>query len=408
MRRSQYRRATKGPKWLTGKRRLIAAAATIVAFGAIVTVTQVSDASTKRSTDRALAACDRIQAPRSSKLSSETKKGTYKQGKVTQHSDDGASDVPSTQTLRDRCRRWVMQNAGNNTGGGKPQPSQSGNTNAGGGQNGGGQTGGGQTGGGQNNGGAQTPPPGAGLDILARDCSKSQLQEHDGFQNGNRCVTTEFGEVGTEQNNPTLLITEHPDQVNVGEAFTIKVSTRNIIRDRFLAAGQGGYYVESSILQNGIVRGHFHTACRVLQSTNAAPDPAPAPDFFVATEDSKGSATPDTVDINVPGLKTAGTQQCSSWLGDGSHRIPMMQRANQTPGFDSFRLEVGNGGGNGGDQQQGGQQQGGQQQGGDQQQGGQQAGDQQQGGDQQDGQDQQAGDQQQQGQQQQQNGRRRG
>lgn len=385
MRRSQYRRATKGPKWLSGKRRLIAAAATLVAFGGIVTVTQVSDASTKRSTDRALAACDRIQAPRASKLSSETKKGTYttNKGKVTQHSDDGASDVPSAQTLRDRCRRWVMQNAGNNSGGGaSPAPSQSGGTNAGEGQNGGGQNGGGQNDGGNNggndggnNGGGQAPPPGAGLGVLANSCDDSQLDPHDGFQIGNRCVSTEFGEVGVAANNPTLLIVDHPDQVEVGQAFTIQVSTRNIIRDRFLAAGQGGYYVESSILQNGLVRGHFHTACRSLQNANEAPDPAPVPEFFVATEDSQGSATPDTVSINVPGLPTAGTTQCSSWLGDGSHRVPMMERANQTPGFDSFRLTVGGGGDEGdqgdqagdqgdqagdqGDQQQGQQQNGG-------------------------------------------------
>ena len=42
------------------------------------------------------------------------------------------------------------------------------------------------------------------------------------------------------------------------------------IRDRFLAAGQGGYYVESSVLQDGITRGHFHTACRMLSSTSGS------------------------------------------------------------------------------------------------------------------------------------------
>ena len=46
MRRSQYRRESKYSKWFTGRRRIIAAVATLVAFGGIVTVTQVSDAST--------------------------------------------------------------------------------------------------------------------------------------------------------------------------------------------------------------------------------------------------------------------------------------------------------------------------------------------------------------------------
>jgi hypothetical protein len=28
------------------------------------------------------------------------------------------------------------------------------------------------------------------------------------------------------------------------------------------------------------------------------------------------------------------------WAGDGSHRTPLMQRANQTPAFDSVRITV--------------------------------------------------------------------
>ena len=129
MRRSKYRRAS-SPTWFSGRRRIIAAVATVVAFGGIVTVTQVSDASTKRSTQRALAACNNLQAPKSSKLSTKTKKGTYTTngGRVTQHADDGSGSVPTTAQMRSRCRQWVMQNAGNNGG----------NNNGGGGNNNGG------------------------------------------------------------------------------------------------------------------------------------------------------------------------------------------------------------------------------------------------------------------------------
>ncbi|GGN60403.1 hypothetical protein GCM10010112_16650 [Actinoplanes lobatus] len=188
------------------------------------------------------------------------------------------------------------------------------------------------------------------LTILTDTCVDSNLPAHDGFQRGERCVSTEFGEVGVAANNPTLLITRAPDDVTVGTPFTLQVSTRNLIRDRFLAAGQGGYYVESSVLQNGLVRGHFHTACRMLTSTEEAPESAPVPAFFVATEDRRGGADPDTVTIQVPGLPQEGTAQCSSWAGDGSHRIPMMERANQTPALDSVRITVraANGGQNGG------------------------------------------------------------
>ncbi|BCJ44837.1 hypothetical protein GCM10010168_16500 [Actinoplanes ianthinogenes] len=187
---------------------------------------------------------------------------------------------------------------------------------------------------------ATTAVPGGNLGILTNSCDTSKLTRHDGFQKGDRCVSTEFGEVGSAANNPSLLITSAPRQVNRNTAFTLQVSTRNLIRDRFLAAGQGGYYVESSVLKNGLVRGHFHTACRMLSSTTTAPAPDPVPAFFVATEDSKGGRTPDTVTIQVPGLPQAGLAQCASWAGDGSHRIPMMERANQTPAFDTVRIRV--------------------------------------------------------------------
>ncbi|MEU5962333.1 hypothetical protein ABZ777_14095 [Micromonospora parva] len=231
------------------------------------------------------------------------------------------------------CQVQPTGNTGGNNGGGSTPT-----TTPGGGNNGGGNNGGGNNGGGNNGGGTE---PGAGLGVLANDCDESRLQPHDGFQNGNRCVSTEFGEVGAAANNPSLLITQFPEQVGQNQPFTLRVSTRNLVRDRFLAAGQGGYYVESSLLNDqGLVRGHFHTACRMLDSLTAPPEPQEVPAFFVATEDGRGGAQPDEVTIQIPGLPESGTAQCSVWAGDGSHRLPMMERANQTPAFDSVRIDV--------------------------------------------------------------------
>ena len=180
------------------------------------------------------------------------------------------------------------------------------------------------------------------LDILASDCTGSDLVAHDGFQKAPRCVSTSFGEVAAADKSPSLLITDAPDRVAPGEAFSITVSTRNLVRDRFLPAAQGGYYVESSLLNaEGLQRGHFHTACRMLPNSDEAPDAAPEPLFFEGTEDGGGGSVPDSVTVEVPGVEQAGELQCSSWAGDGSHRTPMMQRANQTPAFDSVRVEVG-------------------------------------------------------------------
>jgi hypothetical protein len=194
---------------------------------------------------------------------------------------------------------------------------------------------------GQGQGQSQNKAQVNGLTILGDTCAGSKLQAHDGFQNGNKCVDTQFGEVGNSGSNPSLLITKAPQEVRVNQAFELRVSTRNLVRDRFLAAGQGGYYLESSFLAaDGSVRGHFHTACRMLADTQNAPNPDPVPAFFVATEDGKGGRNPDTVTVKVSGLPTAGTAQCAVWAGDGSHRTPMMQRANQTPAFDVVRVQV--------------------------------------------------------------------
>jgi len=78
----------------------------------------------------------------------------------------------------------------------------------------------------------------------------------------------------------------------------------------------------------------------MLPSTSVAPAPDPVPAFFVATEDKAGGSTPDVITINVSGMPSAGTAQCASWAGDGSHRIPMMQSAKQIPAFDAVRITV--------------------------------------------------------------------
>ena len=180
------------------------------------------------------------------------------------------------------------------------------------------------------------------LDVLGTDCTNSELKPHDGFQEAPRCVSTSFGEVAEEEKSPSLLITEAPPSVKAQEEFTISVSTRNLVRDRFLGAAAGGYYKESSFLdESGIQRGHFHTACRMLDSLDTAPDAAPEPEFFLATQDNGGGEDADTVKITVDGgMPRTGTAQCAVWAGDGSHRVPMMQRADQTPAFDVVRIPV--------------------------------------------------------------------
>lgn len=178
---------------------------------------------------------------------------------------------------------------------------------------------------------------------LARDCSGSALEPHDGFQEAPTCSSTAFGEIAAQADDPQLLIVKAPRVVRVGQPIVLKVSTRNLKRDRFLGAAAGGYYLETSLLNgDGIVRGHFHSECRMLASTKEAPQPDRAGNgLFVATEDGGGSKTPDTVTVTLPGgLPSRGVAQCAVWAGDGSHRVPMMQFANQVPAFDAVRVLV--------------------------------------------------------------------
>ncbi|GIJ48467.1 hypothetical protein Val02_53530 [Virgisporangium aliadipatigenens] len=287
-----------------------------------------------------------------------------------------AAVVTVTQVSNASSRRWGNQNRGNQSTckpSNPPAPSTSGrasaSTAADGSQDGGVQNGrrvrnyadDGRAGGTRwtdNRGRPCTPSPGTGastgasagasssaappLQILGDQCEGvSKLPIHDGFQAGNKCVATEMGEVGPRDTNPSLLITDSPRTVNVGQSFQIKVSTRNLVRDRFLGAAAGGYYKESGFLNaQGLTRGHFHTACRMLANTNAAPEAGADPAFFVATEDGGGGREPDVITITVTGMPSRGIAQCSAWAGDGSHRIPLMELARQTPAFDSVRIIV--------------------------------------------------------------------
>jgi hypothetical protein len=205
-------------------------------------------------------------------------------------------------------------------------------------------------GGGPGDSGPGTVPPGGengdnnGLDILGRDCTSSDLPLHTGFQSeAAQCVNTQAGEATALENNPSLLITDFPDWVEVGQPFTLTVSTRNLLRDRFLGAGAGGYYLEASFLtEDGIQRGHFHTACVNLVDGQVAPTPATlnAPQFFAAVEDGGGGAGADVVSVEIPGLPGPGLYRCAVWAGDPSHRIPMMSFAREQPAIDAVRITV--------------------------------------------------------------------
>ncbi|MDG4823943.1 Pecanex-like protein 1 [Asanoa sp. WMMD1127] len=358
-------------------RRFIAVFATLAVFAGLVAVTQVSLAGSWRRNNNSLPVCPpSAAAPATSHDHSNeqdpdaTPPADAPPGEVAGAAGDGttgdappadaespAADAPAEDAEAAATTPAAQQQQQQRRRDGDRQrcrPASTPTSTTGGGSNGGGSNGGGSNGGGSNPGSTSgpttnptsttsptsAPPPPTLPETLGNTCEGTQLQEHDGFQNGPRCVGTQFGEVGAVEDNPTLLISRAPGLVRVNQQFDIQVSTRNLVRDRFLPAAAGGYYKESSRLtEEGLQRGHFHVACRLL-SGRQAQDPAPVPAFFKAVEDGGGGANPDTVTVTVPGLAAAGVAQCAAWAGDGSHRIPMMVRANQIPAFDSVRVVV--------------------------------------------------------------------
>jgi hypothetical protein len=302
-------------------KRVLALLAAVVVCGGLLTVTQVSNAGTngwnwgKRRPS--LPACPPANAGGATQGGSASPSGSASNNGVTVTTQNGRQ---VRQYRNDDNPGQQIRRGGNNR---NPRPTCTPTTPA--------------NGSASPSSSSTTPP----LEILATDCSDSELQAHTGFQDGNRCVSTAIGEVAELAKNATAMITDFPeDGVNVNQPFTLRISTRNLIRDRFLAAGAGGYYAETALLNGqGLVRGHAHIGCRVVNNTNEAPAPVRS-DFFVALEDGAGSANPDQININVTGLPRTGTAICSVWAGDGTHKTPSAQFANTQPAFDVVRFEV--------------------------------------------------------------------
>src|SRR6266545_4343420 len=179
------------------------------------------------------------------------------------------------------------------------------------------------------------PATGDGDAPLSKDCGDSPLTVNDGFQKGNTCVAVDSGEVSDKT--PAVLITRAPRRVASGVDFQISISSRNVVRDRFLAAATGGYYAERSVLNpQGIQRGHSHVWVQDIGSGRTAPDADAAPlDFFKAVEDNgDGDFT-----LTITGL-TAGNKKLCVNDADGSHRTAMTKAAKLAMPYDCVRLFV--------------------------------------------------------------------
>ncbi len=179
---------------------------------------------------------------------------------------------------------------------------------------------------------------------LSKSCDDSPLTTNDGFQKGNTCVAVDSGEVSDKT--PAVLITSAPEQVAAGQDFQVSISSKNVVRDRFLAAATGGYYAERSVLNpQGIQRGHSHVWVQDIGDGQSAPNADAAPlDFFKAVEDNGNG----DFSLTITGLNAGNKKLCVN-DADGSHRTAMTKAAKLAMPYDCVRLTVtgGNGGGGG-------------------------------------------------------------
>jgi len=329
-------------------KRFLAILAAAVTFGAFVTVTQVSNAGTRRHRPPAAKPCPSVT---STNGGTAQQAGTGGNQQVAPPATAGDALPPTpTETKAPGGTAAAGQNSGYVDGGtqnGRQVRVWPGDQGVGGVTDQAGTTctpaSGGSSASPSSSSTASPPPvvPVPDSELLGTDCSKSKLQKHTGFQDGPRCVSVAHGEVASQENAASVLFVGAPRFVQTNQAFVLKISSRNLVRDRFLAAKNGGYYREISVLTaEGLTRGHLHIACEKLDRLDQAPDRTPVPAFFVAVEDGGGGKTPDIVSVNVPGL-AAGMYSCGVWAGDASHRTPMAQRANQRTAFDAIRLVVG-------------------------------------------------------------------
>ena len=188
--------------------------------------------------------------------------------------------------------------------------------------------------------GATTTTVAAPLVPLATSCKESQLPPHNGFEIAPACVSTDDGEVPAAA--PAVMISDLPDRIVAGEQFQVGITTRNLLRDRFLKAAVGGYYFEMSVLDKatGVVRGHLHVYVQALNDGVDVPDADANPlEFFQAIEDGGGGPGLSRVTVSINAL-TAGNKRVCVTMGDGSHRVPMMRAAKLAAGVDCVRIRV--------------------------------------------------------------------
>ena len=248
MRRPTYRRAAaqrRGPD-----RRIIAAVAVLIAFGGVIGVTQISNADESK-----VAACETAAdpaAPAAKGAATDPKVGTYtdKNGDV-QHKGDGqlakGEKAPAPEAVQECKEGNTVKKTVN------------------------------------------------GLEILDRTPARTASSApHDGFQHGNRCVSTEFGEVGRRRQEPDAADHRLPGD-----------RSRRTRRSPSRSAPATWSGTASSRPARAATT--WRARCSPPRAWSAATstppagccpapreaaDPAPVPAFFVATEDGKGGAQP--------------------------------------------------------------------------------------------------------------------
>ncbi len=186
----------------------------------------------------------------------------------------------------------------------------------------------------------QQRPRRAGPRLLAR----ASCPPHDGFQKAPACVSTAFGEVRPSRQGPVAAHHRLP-------AAVVRAEHRVHAQGQHQQPGarpvprRGGRRLLPRELraqrQGHPARALPHRVPDAVQPERPRPTPPRCPPSSWRRRTTAAAPPRTRCRSTSPVCRRRGIAQCTVWAGDGSHRIPMMERANQTPAFDSVRILVG-------------------------------------------------------------------
>lgn len=172
-------------------------------------------------------------------------------------------------------------------------------------------------------------------------CESSELELHDGEQEGQRCAPTVLGELPDPEDIPAVLITSPPDgaTLRAGEDFQVVVAVRDLATGRFADPDTQYYTRPQELDAEGRVIGHAHVAVQRLDAQDPEDVDAPAATDFEFFQGLEEEAEDGRLVATVPGLD-AGVYRVLVNAASEHHAPTLSPVAQHTFAVDGIRIQV--------------------------------------------------------------------